>query len=146
MEERRDLYEVLGVSKTATADELRKAYRQAALKHHPDRNNGDPAAARFKEATEAFQVLQDDEKRAIYDQYGFAGLEGAGGGFPGVDQAYAVQAGREIRVVVNPTEINDREAAKMCRDIATAIEQSLTYPGEVKVTVLRETRVVEYAR
>jgi len=84
MEERRDLYEVLGVSRTATAEEIRKAYRQAALKHHPDRNNGDPAAAaRFKEATEAFQVLQDDEKRTIYDQYGFAGLEGVGGGFPG---------------------------------------------------------------
>lgn len=87
MEERRDLYEVLGVSRTATAEEVRKAYRQAALKHHPDRNNGDPeASARFKEATEAFQVLSDDEKRAVYDQYGFAGLEGgAGGGFPGVD-------------------------------------------------------------
>jgi ribonuclease Y len=73
-------------------------------------------------------------------------LEAIACGFPGVDQAYAVQAGREIRVVVNPTEINDREAAKICRDIATAIEQSLTYPGEVKVTVLRETRVVEFAR
>jgi molecular chaperone DnaJ len=85
MEERRDLYEVLGVSKTATAEEIRKAYRQAALKHHPDRNNGDPgAAARFKEATEAFQILQDDEKRAVYDQYGFAGIE-SGGGFQGVD-------------------------------------------------------------
>lgn len=85
MEERRDLYEVLGVSRTANAEEIRKAYRQAALKHHPDRNNGDAAAAaRFKEATEAFQVLSDDEKRAVYDQYGFAGLEG-GGGFPGVD-------------------------------------------------------------
>lgn len=73
-------------------------------------------------------------------------LEAIACGFPGVEQAYAVQAGREIRVAVDPTEITDREAAKMCRDIATAIEQSLTYPGEVKVTVLRETRVVEYAR
>ena len=73
-------------------------------------------------------------------------LEASACGFPGVEQAFAVQAGREIRVAVNPTEITDREAAKMCRDIATAIEQSLTYPGEVKVTVLRETRVVEYAR
>src|SRR5262245_25980279 len=86
MEERRDLYEVLGLSKTASAEEIRKAYRQAALKHHPDRNNGDPAAAaRFKEATEAFQVLQDDEKRAVYDQYGFAGLESGGGFGPGID-------------------------------------------------------------
>ncbi len=76
---------MLGVSRSATAEEIRKAYRQAALKHHPDRNAGDPAAAqRFKEATEAFQVLSDDEKRAVYDQYGFAGLEGGGGGgFPG---------------------------------------------------------------
>jgi ribonucrease Y len=73
-------------------------------------------------------------------------LEAIACGFPGVEQAFAVQAGREIRVAVDPTEIGDREAAKMCRDIATAIEQSLTYPGEVKVTVLRETRVVEYAR
>jgi molecular chaperone DnaJ len=85
MEERRDLYEVLGVARTASAEEIRKAYRQAALKHHPDRNAGDPGAAqRFKEATEAFQVLSDDEKRAVYDQFGFAGLEG-GGGMPGVD-------------------------------------------------------------
>ncbi len=87
MEERRDLYEVLGVGKAATADEIRKAYRQAALKHHPDRNADDPAAAeRFKEATEAFQVLSDEQKRGVYDQFGFAGLQGGGGGFPaGVD-------------------------------------------------------------
>lgn len=86
MDERRDLYEVLGIGREAGADEIRKAYKQAALKHHPDRNNGDPVAAqRFKEATEAFQVLSDEQKRAVYDQYGFAGLEG-GGGFPqGVD-------------------------------------------------------------
>jgi molecular chaperone DnaJ len=85
MDERRDLYEVLGVGRTATQDEIRKAYRQAALRHHPDRNNGDQKAAeRFKEATEAFQVLSDDKRRSVYDQLGFAGLEGGGaGGFPG---------------------------------------------------------------
>ena len=87
MEERRDPYEVLGVTKGATAEEIRKAYRQAALKHHPDRNSGDASAAeRFKEATEAFQILSDDQRRQIFDQFGFAGLEGAAGGdFPGVD-------------------------------------------------------------
>lgn len=73
-------------------------------------------------------------------------LEALANGFPGVEQTYAVQAGREIRVVVDSGQINDREAAKMSRDIAKAIEESLTYPGEVKVTVLRETRAVEYAR
>lgn len=73
-------------------------------------------------------------------------LETLACGFPGVEQAFAVQAGREVRVVVNPADVNDREAAKLCRDLATAIEETLTYPGEVKVTVLRETRVVEYAK
>ena len=73
-------------------------------------------------------------------------LETLACGFPGVEQAFAVQAGREIRVIVNPADVNDREAAKLCRDLATSIEQQLTYPGEVKVTVLRETRVIEYAK
>jgi len=73
-------------------------------------------------------------------------LETLACGFPGVNQAYAVQAGREIRIVVDSREVNDREAAKMCKDIAKAIEESLTYPGEIKVNVLRETRAVEYAR
>ncbi|MFO0552112.1 MAG: molecular chaperone DnaJ [Polyangiaceae bacterium] len=77
MSAKRDYYEVLGVSKTASSDEIRKAYRQAALKNHPDRNPGDKEAeARFKEATEAFQVLSDDDKRGRYDRFGHAGLEG----------------------------------------------------------------------
>jgi ribonuclease Y len=73
-------------------------------------------------------------------------LETLACGFPGVEQAFAVQAGREIRVIVNPADVNDREAAKLCRDLATSIEQTLTYPGEVKVTVLRETKIIEYAK
>ena len=86
MEERRDLYEVLGVPRTANTDEIRKAYRQAALKHHPDRNAGDPKAAeRFKEATEAFQVLNDDQRRGAYDRFGFAGIEAGVPGGGGVD-------------------------------------------------------------
>lgn len=84
MSDKRDYYEVLGVAREASTDDLRKAYRQAALKNHPDRNPGDPAAeARFKEVTEAYQVLSDEQKRARYDRYGHAGLEGAadfGGG------------------------------------------------------------------
>jgi ribonucrease Y len=57
-----------------------------------------------------------------------------------------VQAGREIRVIVDAKQINDREAAKMCRDLAKAIEETLTYPGEIKVQVLREFRTVEFAK
>jgi molecular chaperone DnaJ len=75
--EKRDYYEVLGVARDASADEIRKAYRQAALKNHPDRNPGDHGAeARFKEATEAYQVLSDDDKRGRYDRFGHAGMEG----------------------------------------------------------------------
>lgn len=77
MDQKRDYYEVLGVGRDASADDIRKAYRQAALKNHPDRNPGDHAAeARFKEATEAYQVLGDDGKRGRYDQFGHAGVEG----------------------------------------------------------------------
>ena len=63
-----------------------------------------------------------------------------------VEQSFAVQAGREIRVVADAKQVNDREAAKMCRDIAKAIEETLTYPGEIKVTVLRETRTIKFAK
>src|SRR5262249_50993720 len=77
MSQKRDYYEVLGVAKDASAEDIRKAYRQAALKNHPDRNPGDSEAeGRFKEATEAYKVLADDDKRARYDRFGHAGLEG----------------------------------------------------------------------
>ncbi|MDR2898019.1 MAG: molecular chaperone DnaJ [Spirochaetaceae bacterium] len=78
---KRDYYEVLGVEKSATKDDIKKGYRKLAIKYHPDKNAGDKEAEdKFKEATEAYEVLSDDQKRPIYDQYGFAGLEGMGGG------------------------------------------------------------------
>lgn len=87
MAEKRDYYEVLGVSKSATPEEIKKAYRQLALKYHPDRNPDDKnAEEKFKEAAEAYSVLSDADKRARYDRYGFAGMNGgsaSGGGFGG---------------------------------------------------------------
>ena len=86
---KRDYYEVLGVSKSASADEIKKAYRRLAMKHHPDRNKDDDSASvRFKEAKEAYEVLKDAEKRAAYDQFGHEGLQSGGmggGGFGGAE-------------------------------------------------------------
>ncbi len=80
MTTKRDYYEVLGVPREASNDEIRKAYRQAALKFHPDRNPGDKNAEEsFKQATEAFSVLSDENKRHTYDRFGHAGLEASGG-------------------------------------------------------------------
>lgn len=83
--EKRDYYEVLGVAKNATSDEIKKAYKKLAIKYHPDRNPGNKEAEeKFKEAAEAYDVLHDEQKRARYDQFGHAGMSGAaGGGFGG---------------------------------------------------------------
>ncbi len=81
---KRDCYEILGVAKNATVDEIKKAYRKLAMQYHPDKNPGSKEAEeKFKEATEAYTILADDSKRKIYDQYGYAGLEGMGGGAGG---------------------------------------------------------------
>jgi len=95
---KRDYYEVLGVAKTASKDEIKKGYRKLAILYHPDKNPGDHAAEeKFKEATEAYEVLSDDQKRPIYDQYGHAGLEGMGGpGGPGGFDPSAFQGFEDI--------------------------------------------------
>ncbi len=99
MATKRDFYEILGVPKNASEEEIKKAYRKLAMKHHPDRNQGDAAKdseTRFKEAKEAYEMLSDAQKRAAYDQYGHAGVDpnmrgpGAGGaeGFGGFAEAF----------------------------------------------------------
>jgi len=98
MATKRDYYETLGVPKNASEEEIKKAYRKLAMKHHPDRNQGDSAKeaeAKFKEAKEAYEMLSDAQKRAAYDQYGNAGVDpnmrsgGPGGeGFGGFAEAF----------------------------------------------------------
>ncbi len=84
MSEKRCFYEVLGVERDASSEDIRRAYKREALKHHPDRNQGDcEAETKFKTVNEAYQILSDGEKRGVYDRFGHAGLEGGMGGGPG---------------------------------------------------------------
>jgi molecular chaperone DnaJ len=81
---KRDYYEILGISKGASAAEIKKAYRKKAIEFHPDKNPDDKTAeAKFKDAAEAYEVLSDDNKKARYDQYGHQAFENGGGGFGG---------------------------------------------------------------
>ena len=79
VEQKRDYYEVLGVTREASPDEIKRAYRKAALQHHPDRSSEADAEDKFKEASEAYEVLSDPERRTRYDRFGHAGLSGVAG-------------------------------------------------------------------
>ncbi len=119
----------------------------AALGHHDDLRVDYPYTV-LVAAADAISASRPGARRETLEKYvrRLEELEGLVCGFPGVEQAYAIQAGREVRVMVDSDQLDDAAAAKLCRDIAQAIQDQLTYPGEVKVTVLRETRAVEYAR
>ena len=119
----------------------------AALGHHDDLRPETPYTV-LVAAADAISASRPGARRETLEKYvrRLEELEGLVCGFPGVDQAYAIQAGREVRVIADSHQLSDEAAAKLCRDVAKAIHEQLTYPGEVKVTVLRETRSVEYAR
>ena len=119
----------------------------AALGHHDDIRVETPYTV-LVAAADAISASRPGARRESLDKYvrRLEDLEALAYGFPGVEQAYAIQAGREIRVIADSHRLTDEAAAKLCREIAQAVQQQLTYPGEVKVTVLRETRVVEFAR
>ncbi|SFJ24742.1 ribonuclease Y [Planctomicrobium piriforme] len=99
-------------------------------------------------ASDACSASRPGSRRETLEKYirRLEELEAIACGFPGVNEVYAVQAGREVRVIVDPKQINDRAAAKMARDIAQAVEENMTYPGEVKVVVMREIRSVGVAK
>jgi len=99
-------------------------------------------------AADAISAARPGARRETLEKYvkRLQRLEEIAGAFPGVESAYAIRAGREVRVIVNADRVDDKVAAKMCRDIAKEIEEEMTYPGEVKVTLIRESRFVEVAR
>jgi ribonuclease Y len=99
-------------------------------------------------AADAISAARPGARRETLEKYvkRLEELEALAQGFPGVEHAYAIQAGRELRCIVNASELSDHQAIKVCREIASAIEQQLNYPGEIKVTVVREIRAVEFAK
>ena len=145
-------HEMEGGHPTVGAELLKRYGERAEVVHaaqgHHDDIRVDYIYTVLVAAADAISAARPGARRESLERYikRLEELEALACGFPGVEQAFAVQAGREIRVVVNPRQINDREAARLCRDIAKAIEDSLTYPGEIKVNVLRETRHIETAR
>ncbi len=119
----------------------------AALGHHDDIRIDRPYTVICATA-DACSASRPGARRETLDRYvkRMQELEAIAVGFPGVSQAFAIQAGREMRVIASSKKTTDESAAKICRDIARAFEEQLTYPGEIKVTVLRETRTTEMAR
>jgi ribonuclease Y len=119
----------------------------AALGHHDDLRVETPYTL-LVAASDAISASRPGARRETLEKYvrRLEELEALALGFPGVEQAFAIQAGREVRVLVDSEQVDDAGGAKLCRDIAMSIQSQMTYPGEVKVTVLRETRSVEFAR
>ena len=119
----------------------------AAFGHHDEIITEYPYTVLVATA-DACSASRPGARRETLDRYikRMEELETIAGGFPGVEQAFAIQAGRELRVIASARDTDDAKAAKICREIAKAFEQQLTYPGEIKVTVVRESRFTELAR
>ena len=127
--------------------ETSKEVLHAIAGHHDDITIDHPYTV-LVAAADAISASRPGARRETLEKYvkRLEELEAVACGFPGVEQAYAIQAGRELRVIANAQRTTDAEAQKVCHDIARAIEQQLDYPGEIKVTVVRETRSIEIAR
>ncbi len=119
---------------------------QVALTHHD--TNPPLLLTKIVMAADAISASRTGARRDTFEEYvaRLEELEKTAKDFPGVEKVFAIQAGREIRVFINPSEIDDYQSYNLAKDIAHKIEGELTYPGEIKVNVIRETRVIEYAR
>jgi len=127
--------------------ETSKEVLHAIVGHHDDVTI-DHVYTVLVAAADAISASRPGARRETLEKYvkRLEELEAVACGFPGVEHAYAIQAGREVRVIADASRTSDSDAVKVCRDIAKAIEEQLNYPGEIKVTVVRETRAVDFAR
>jgi ribonuclease Y len=119
-----------------------------AMEAHHEEYPYETIESRIVQTADAISGARPGARRDTVENYlkRLADLEATANSFPGVDKSYALQAGREVRIFVQPDEVSDLEAKKLARDIAIKIEQELKYPGEIKVNVIRENRIIEYAR
>ena len=119
-----------------------------AIANHHDLERSETLYPIIVNAADAISAARPGARRETLESYikRLEGLESIATSFPGVDSAFAIQAGREIRIIVQPDKVNDASAVLLARDIANRIEQDMEYPGQVQVTVVRESRAVEYAR
>ncbi len=119
-----------------------------AIAHHHDLDLAETLFPVIVQAADAISAARPGARRESLESYlkRLEGLESIATSFPGVEKSFAIQAGREIRIIVQPDKVDDASAVLLARDIANRIEQDMEYPGQVQVTVVRESRVVEYAR
>jgi ribonuclease Y len=119
-----------------------------AAHHHEVEQEVDSLETIIVEAADAISGARPGARRESLETYvkRIKALEEVANSFSGVSESYAIQAGREIRIVVRPEEIDDYAAINLSKDIARKVEESLEYPGQIKVTVIRETRSVDYAK
>jgi ribonuclease Y len=119
-----------------------------AIAHHHDLDQAETLYPVIVQSADAISAARPGARRETLESYlkRLEGLESIATSFPGVEKSYAIQAGREIRIIVEPDKIDDASAVLLARDIANRIEQDMEYPGQVQVTVVRESRAVEYAR
>ncbi|PWM71319.1 MAG: ribonuclease Y [Desulfovibrionaceae bacterium] len=119
----------------------------AIAAHHEDQHP-ETALAVLVQAADSLSGARPGARKELLENYvkRLEDLEGIAAGFSGVSKAYAIQAGRELRVMVNPDNVDDDAAYLLCRDIAGKIEENLTYPGQIRVTVIRERRTVSLAK
>jgi ribonuclease Y len=145
-------YEMEGTHAKIGADLARKFNESPAIVHAIAAHHGDEEPktiiAVLVQAADAISAARPGARRETLETYikRLEKLEEIADSFSGVEKAYAIQAGREIRIMVEPTQMTDNECALLAREVTKRIERELEYPGQIKVTVIRQTRAVEYAK